>query len=740
MSYHMILKRMIALGLSGTLLAVSLTGCTRQAEESDTIIVDKEEEKVIENEITEEELASTTVSYQREYLTGNSTEELPVFTPLVEPYQVEPGLENVVNADQFYFQEAMVEKLVENKFLVQNSDYYEFFDVYEGNRYAQRPNFVTVDSMMHTYHLFFAMLQKNTEKQYLYDKLCRMTEQMYENASEQHRILTGTKWEEAADMQLTFLAVAGKLLDLETDVPDQVAACVKEELELIEKAEGIDVSPLTDDYEDYSQYKPRGYYEGDELLEKYFKAMMWYGRRNFRQTEQTQNKCAVLLVCNMNECALEDWRAIYTISSFFAGESDDNGYYEYMPIISEIYGEKINYEKLVSEEASYEQFCKLAANLPAPQINSEVFEDDGAATDKLSMSKGYRLMGQRFSIDEAIFTKLCYGQTKENSANQKRMLPDALDVPATLGSEAAYEILKEQGDTEFAGYTDNMNKLREMLEGSKQELFSASLYAKWLDTLSPLLTKKEEGYPSFMTSKEWEKKSLETYLGSYTELKHDTILYSKQMMAEMGGGDMEELDDRGYVEPEPVVFAKLAALTNDTKAGLKKFGVISANDEKNLEKLSELANQLSDIAVKELTNKPLSEEEYELIRSYGGTLEHFWKETLKDYETEYITSQEFPAALVADVATDPNGSVLEEAIGGISSVYVIFPLEGKLRIAEGGVYSYYQFKQPIDDRLTDSAWRRKIGMELGDNDEYVREDVAQPEWTQSYRCNWVYDY
>lgn len=740
MSCHNILKRMVVLGLSGTLLAVSLTGCTRQAEESDTIIIDKEEEKVIENNKTEEQLASAAVSYKREYLTGNSTEELPVFTPMVEPYQVEQGLENVVNADQFYFQDAMVEKLVENKFLVQNSDYYEFFDIYEYNRYVQRPSFVTVDSMMHTYHLFFAMLQKNTEKQYLYDKLCRMTEQMYENASEQYGVLTGTKWEDAADMQLTFLAVAGKLLDLEADVPDQVATCVKEELELIEKAEGIDVSPLTDDYEDYSQYKPRGYYEGDELLEKYFKAMMWYGRRNFRQEKPTQNRCAVLLVCNMNECALEDWRAIYTISSFFAGESDDNGYYEYMPIISEIYGEKINYEKLASEEASYEQFCKLAANLPAPQINSEVFDDDGGATDKLSSAKGYRLMGQRFSIDEAIFTKLCYSQTKENNANQKRMLPDALDVPATLGSEVAYEILKEQGDTEYAGYTENMNKLRKMLEGSKQELFSASLYAKWLDTLSPLLTKKEEGYPSFMTNKEWAKKSLETYLGSYTELKHDTILYSKQMMAEMGGGDMEELDDRGYVEPEPVVFAKLAALTNDTKAGLKKFGVINDNDEKNLEKLSELAKQLSDIAVKELTNVPLSEEEFELIRSYGGTLEHFWKETLKDYDTEYVTSQEFPAALVADVATDPNGSVLEEAIGGISSVYVIFPLEGKLRIAEGGVYSYYQFKQPIDDRLTDSAWRRKIGMELGDNDEYVREDIAQPEWTQSYRCNWVYDY
>ena len=50
-----------------------------------------------------------------------------------------------------------------------------------------------------------------------------------------------------------------------------------------------------------------------------------------------------------------------------------------------------------------------------------------------------------------------------------------------------------------------------------------------------------------MTNDEWQKKSLESYLGSYTELKHDTVLYAKQVMAEMGGGDDTVYDDRGYV-------------------------------------------------------------------------------------------------------------------------------------------------------------------------------------------------
>ena len=55
----------------------------------------------------------------------------------------------------------------------------------------------------------------------------------------------------------------------------------------------------------------------------------------------------------------------------------------------------------------------------------------------------------------------------------------------------------------------------------------------------------------------------------YTELTHDTVLYSKQVMAEMGGGMEEEPDDRGYVEPEPVVYERFASLAEQTAQGLR---------------------------------------------------------------------------------------------------------------------------------------------------------------------------
>ena len=54
------------------------------------------------------------------------------------------------------------------------------------------------------------------------------------------------------------------------------------------------------------------------------------------------------------------------------------------------------------------------------------------------------------------------------------------------------------------------------------------------------------------------------HLSSWTELKHDTILYAKQVMAEMGGGPEEE-PPKGYVEPNPEAYARLLALVEMTQ-------------------------------------------------------------------------------------------------------------------------------------------------------------------------------
>ena len=664
--------------------------------------------------------------------TANSSENI---LPAADSYTLEKDLSNVDNLWQFYLDDKMTELLAKNGFVVREEAGREFFDLYERNRYNMIPNFVTVDSLMHTYHVYFAYLLKNIEKEYLADQVRQLGMKMLEDSKEQYAQLKGSEWESAAVRNVAFFTVGAKLLDDTVRIEDYVSDIVESELSCIETAQGIMISGITDDEEDYSQYKPRGYYEGDSDLEAYFKAMMWYGRMHFKQEIEDLDRSALLITkaLDSDSEAYELWQSVYSVTSFFAGASDDNGVCEYAPLIRAAYGEDAKVTDLIGNGDAFLDYRINTAALPVPQINSIPIEDG-----EENVIPGFRFMGQRFSIDAMVMQKLIYSDVQSNSAGEKRMLPDVLDVPAALGSDVALNLLKEAGVEDYPGYMENMEKLRGGINEAEDSLWNASLYASWIHTLRPLLEKKGEGYPMFMQNEEWAKKNLECFAGSYTELKHDTVLYSKQVMAEMGGGMEEEPDDRGYVEPEPVVYERFASLAKQTAQGLKKYQMLSDADEDNLGKLEELALRLQTISNKELQNETLTDEEYDLIKTYGGNIEHFWYDAMRaNANSDTIFSEEYPAALVVDIATDPNGSVLEAATGDPSQIIVAVQVDGKIKLASGSVYTFYQFEQPLNDRLTDTQWRVMMGIEANDDMEYQKTtDIKQPAWTDSYRYHY----
>jgi hypothetical protein len=102
-------------------------------------------------------------------------------------------------------------------------------------------------------------------------------------------------------------------------------------------------------------------------------------------------------------------------------------------------------------------------------------------------------------------------------------------------------------------------------------------------------------------------KQLNTVLGSWAELKHDTILYAKQVYAELGGGPPppEPVPPKGYVEPVPQFYARLAALTAMTREGLESRQLLGEKDKAALEKLEELSLALKAMSEKELSGEPL---------------------------------------------------------------------------------------------------------------------------------------
>ncbi len=681
------------------------------------------------------------------------TSLMPAFAPYQEsPVEVVPvmyqepvaaDLSNVRNP--FILSDLHLQSLKRDGFVVTPGTEKEFFTLYEKARYDNLPVFVTSDSLLHVYHLLFDKVLRTSEVEHFIPLLRDLNQAVLAESERQYQALQSTAWEDPARRTVAFVAVASKLLDPSVQTPAYAADLVQAELAQIEAAAGILPSPLFPGLEfgeDYTQYIPRGHYTRSEELKAYFKSMMWYGRMTFRlktkdpEVGRSETRSALLLVKAIANAqvngkpALEAWMDLYSPTVFFVGRSDDLTVLQYRDVMDSIYGPGVAVTSLV-DEAKLDEFIQLADKLPPPKILGIVIMD----TDNIEeTTKGMRFMGQRFVPDAYIFRQLIYRNV--GTPDNQRGLPKGLDILAAMGSERAYQLLDQMGETSYENYPQQMGKMRAWTSSLTQADWTETLYNTWLYSFHPLLEVPGDGYPAFMLSPAWLDKQLNTVLGSWAELKHDTILYAKQVYAELGAGPPPPppLPPKGYVEPVPVFYARLAALTAMTRSGLESRGLLNELDQQSLVRLENMAGDLQTMAEKELSGEPLSEEEYTTIRFYGGDLENLTMAAadtdMEEPNAPRFMEEEPQAAVIADVATDPSppAAALEEAIGRVNPIYVIVPIveaDGTtyLQVNKGGVFSYYEFPWPIDDRLTDEKWRQML-------------DAGQapplPEWTGSF--------
>jgi len=662
----------------------------------------------------------------------------------VPEYTVQPGLGNIVNRNQYqygtnsvgdyYFATQLSDeaaRLIErNGFVVMDSlSHREYYSQYEINRYSYVPSFITTDSVVHTFHLMYDYVLKDVERSNLALCLKKLSGNMAEASYRQYLELKGTEFENAALRNVAFFGVGGKLLDSDFAVKEEAADLVGKELALIEAHAGIGESPLINfgqaftnpvDYYsvDYSQFIPRGHYTQSDELQDYFRASMWYGQMTLRSAYPDEVRSALLMTSALQAGEVsQDWHTIFETVNFFVGECDDITPADYAGSLSDIYGGDIGALPVVTDKAKFEQALAVIEALPPPAINSVPVYEEELQPDRDKAITGFRFLGQRFTIDAAIFQRLIDRETKD------RMLPNALDVPAAFGSDEAYNILKSDYNAgEYPDYDGNLGNVREYISNLEDGVWTSNLYWSWLNMLRPLAGNADRtGYPFFMQNTAWIRKELNTFLGSWTELKHDTLLYAKQPMAERGGGGPEPPpppDDRGYVEPNPELFGRLTLLVKQTREGLAQAKLITDEADEALGNLYVVANKLTEISQKELAYTELTSEEYDFIRNYGGELEHIWdaakKDELEALEAEYGYADkesylyQHPDAIVADVATDPNGFVLEEATGFAKTIVVAFPRDDSVVLGTGVVYSQYEFTVPIGQRMTDEDWHQAL--------------------------------
>jgi hypothetical protein len=215
-------------------------------------------------------------------------------------------------------------------------------------------------------------------------------------------------------------------------------------------------SPACEFGEDYTQYIPRGHYTLSDELRRYFKSMMWYGRMTFRlkttRSRSRPGRDALRPAAGAGPAhsrgerrpALDAWLDLYNPTVFFVGRSDDLTACSTSRCIDAVYGPTPL--EPIADDGKLDAFIELARRAAAAARSWAWSSRRRTTTTRKPDDQGLSLHGpalcaRRLHLPPAHLPQRRHPQTS------RRMLPKGLDLMAAMGSERAYTLLDEMGET-----------------------------------------------------------------------------------------------------------------------------------------------------------------------------------------------------------------------------------------------------------------------------------------------------
>ncbi len=631
---------------------------------------------------------------------------------LVDRYRL-ANPDNVVNLFQFNeYDDEFMAKLKQNNFVIITGKNEQLFHLYEENDYRMIPNFVTTDLFLQAFHMFFSYTLKSLEQQMFIPTLTDLCEELNKECLRMAETESDPIIRNMAEFNATFYAIPYYLLtEKELRVPDEYRKYFLKEIANIdnETDDFSEFMSFTDVYFPYSLFKPRGHYTRKPEMQAYFKAMMWLQTAPFCRDNQDHLNYTIFSAVLLNTIRLNDnERLLDLYSSIFE------------PVVFLI-GLPDNLSVLdITDFLRKENITDLHAAMTPKTVNKindrliELTKTRNQIKPKIELSCPDKInfMPQRYLIDNDVLQNLV-----DITQNSERAYPKGLDVFAAFGSEPAMDILNNfyKEKDSWSQYPAEMEKMQKKF--NNYDKWNNTVYNKWIESLLEL-QKTDKSYPCFMQTKAWDRKNLNTSLASWAELKHDAILYGEQpFAAECGGGGLPEPIVRGYVEPNLKFWNKLSELITQTKDLLERNKLLTPDLEGKLGELSNYAEFLITVTKKELAGEVLSDNEYYTIKYMGSSLEYF---TLSVIDPDLyldnwslVQGPDRSIAVVADIYTrnvpgcNKNG-ILHVATGNANSIYVVVEVGGNLYLTRGATFSYYEFVQPLDTRLTDEEWQKML--------------------------------
>jgi len=628
----------------------------------------------------------------------------------------------------------------------------------------QQPVFITTDLIAHGLHLFFGKYLQSIEETIFFPRLkALVTGYLDQIAALEVKAgkNTGSKYDDTIRLAKTYfqiadslLALAPEIVEAETDfgeqtteynAPDQEQVLsgypqkVQEEVMLILNAAGSDMSPGFQYEEDYTQYKPRGHYTKNGILESYFRTMMWFGRLHIymslgeeitldRNKTGSARENALELSIRMLPVAglisristeqprlYKEWQQLFDPVTALIGMSDDLSFYDLIPFWKSL-GIKDFASWNEQQDNIVQALNKAHKELRPPLIaGNSVFFAPAAEGRKPAL--GWRLFGQRFTYDSSIH------QLVSPPRLVTRVMVRGLDIMKVLGSDTAEQLLLQSDYPAMEGLKATLDKLQTEFEKMSPGIWSETYYNRVLYMIKAQATFEPGAGFYFTETPAWAVKSQLSAHGTWAALRHDTILYVKQVYAEMAGGGWETTS-RILPVPEPVHYIEPNLnFFKGSLAAVEQLGKIAVDNKldneifnNRIDAWKELLTKALSIVKLEYDDKEVTEQDTGWIRTIPGQIARLVVPPDASYESYTEDTDAMKGAVIADVFTNSEiGKVLEVGIGIPYRLYVALnDSQGKKRIAVGYTFSYYEFPQDQNSRMNNEEWRKLVYAELPD--------------------------
>jgi hypothetical protein len=476
---------------------------------------------------------------------------------------------------------------------------------------------------------------------------------------------------------------------------------------------------------DFSQFKPRGHYEANPALERYFRAMMWLGRLDLRlietasDGEQVFHRRAldtVVLLRELVRANEANWNRIDATLRAFVGESDYMRVSEVDQLLSDLGATPATLASLSDQRIAQ---TILENGYGVQQIASQLIVNETEDLHTLPLDRSFALFGQRYTVDSHVFSNVVFDRVKG------RLMPNPLDVAyAAFGNDTAVSAMAPDLDV----YAGALEATRALVDAHEPQFWDKNLYNLWskaLRALSPVESADSREKPSVTGTEAWDRRILNTQLASWSQLRHNTVLYAKQSTT--SGLSCAYPD--AYVEPYPEFFAALeqfakygSDLSDVLSGGRSTEGSVKIREYfGNLRKAVKI---LGAMAVAQRAGEPHTDEQLAFINQavhakfvgcVGPATYDGWFAKL-DYEVDSSGLLEAEAKpVISDVHTQPTdeagndiGRILHVATGLPRLMVVTANTCQGARVYAGLASSYHEVTTDGWNRIPDSDWRRQI--------------------------------